>query len=695
VDESLVVQPDSWLGSWKILHQVGSGSSSHVFKAESDQGVIGAAKVLRASLRSDAEKVAAFRKEAEERRINYHDVLDIADGYYIMRFYEGITFRLHLEHEHQKSGRYLGRECFEIFWQITNELAKRHSKQPPTIVRDLKFDNIILAARHGGWDATLIDSGSEINALRKEPSATAGTAIYEAPECYEDGARYPITCMADMYSFGIMLWEAITGSPPFVAGSSTEVRELHLVGDLKPALLYHHGCPDELAALIMECLDCDPNRRPSARKMSDALRKLMGVDESAADREYRVAPKHVELPSASPLSETRRRLLYLAATAIVLGTVAAASLSHLRAATMVSGAAPASAPTRAAAPAGVAGHALSPEDIKAECAPFAGTEYVCVPAGKFVMGLTREQIVALCDRLGKDCTRDPKGVLEKLMRSLPEGGAPRQVLLSTFAMMRTPVTCAEFAAFLNQVRQLKRFGVDLEDRPYAPPDGQPVRRPRYPTLDGKRIYDLFTDHACITMDPLTEVFSANPKTSQHAVELVSWYGADAYCTRQQATLPTEAQFGYVRGYAKGLYPWGTPVDATCKEVAYGQFPDEEVTPVQHGECESIDDSQKGPRDVGTSPLDTVPGLNIKDLGGNVREWAKDGFIERLKPCDGGLCIDPVVPAQPAGHYAMSGGSYALSRWFMLSGFRGQHDGDSLEYGAGLRCVKNTTMGGSL
>jgi formylglycine-generating enzyme required for sulfatase activity len=189
------------------------------------------------------------------------------------------------------------------------------------------------------------------------------------------------------------------------------------------------------------------------------------------------------------------------------------------------------------------------------------------------------------------------------------------------------------------------------------------------------------------MEPRTEVFSARRALEQRPIDLVSWFGGNEYCSRAGADLPTQAQLWYVRTLAGGDYPWGRSVDPSCTEVAHGQFPQLDLTPVVHGDCESFAD--KGLRDVGTSSLDVVPGLGIKDLGGNVRQWAKDGFLHQLKPCDG-VCIDPITPPQPSGLFALSGGAFDLSRWFSMSRIRGRDAGDSTAKGAGLRCVINTT-----
>jgi formylglycine-generating enzyme required for sulfatase activity len=277
-------------------------------------------------------------------------------------------------------------------------------------------------------------------------------------------------------------------------------------------------------------------------------------------------------------------------------------------------------------------------------------------------------------------------VLSKLKRSIPDGNKPREVYVSTMGMRRDLVTCGEYAPFLTFLRGTPGFDIELEKTDYVPPRGKPYKRRRYVTVNGHRLYDLFTTGACVVFDEKTETFSAKPGLERRPLEAESYFGAALYCASEHAQLPTEAQFARVRQQAGTLYPFG-PATPSCQDVAYGQWADDLVTPVQHGECESLDTRLKGARDVGSSIVDVVPGLGIHDLGGNVRQWTRDGFIEQLSACEGRVCIDPVAPPQPDGRRAVVGGAYSLGRWFMFATTRGQYLESRMDATNGFRCVK--------
>jgi formylglycine-generating enzyme required for sulfatase activity len=333
-------------------------------------------------------------------------------------------------------------------------------------------------------------------------------------------------------------------------------------------------------------------------------------------------------------------------------------------------------------------HPLSADEIKAQCAHFSGTDYVCVPGLKFQQGQTPDEVQALCSSLGSDCTIGPKGVLSKLKRSIPVGNKPRDVYVSTFAMRRDLVTCQEYASFLRLLRGRPGWQVLLETDEYVSTAGRRYKRKRYPSFDGQKLYDLYATGACIVYDEKTQNFSVKRGLARRPVEHTSWFGASTYCAQEeQASLPTEAQFARVRQSAGTLYPNGSLVTPPCRDIAYGQILDHGVFPLQRGECESLDAREKGARDVGSSTSDVIPGFGIHDLSGNVSEWARDGFVEHLSPCAGGVCVDPVEPPQADTHRVMAGGAYTAPRWFMYSTTRGQYEDWKMDPSNGFRCVK--------
>jgi signal transduction histidine kinase len=149
------------------------------------------------------------------------------------------------------------------------------------IHRDLKPGNVLFDGR---GEPYLVDFGSarcaEDDAPDVEPGMIVGTPAYMAPEqTVGDGVTGPAT---DVYALGVILYEMLTGRPPFQAGSPEET--IHLVQQARaerPRAL-NPACPTELEDVCLRCLEKEPGRRPvSARELADRLRHFLGREPAA------------------------------------------------------------------------------------------------------------------------------------------------------------------------------------------------------------------------------------------------------------------------------------------------------------------------------------------------------------------------------------------------------------------------------
>ncbi|KAG2493748.1 hypothetical protein HYH03_007971 [Edaphochlamys debaryana] len=199
-------------------------------------------------------------------------------------------------------------EVLTIATHVAAGLAYLH----PTIVhRDLKPANVLISG-YGTPQlvAKLADFG--LSRLRSTTVATehpeAGTAAYLAPECYDIHNCY-VTHDADMYSFGVLLWEMLMGREPWqglpVMVIATKI-QLH--GERLPvdAVAWARGwaeVPPKLLHLLHQCFDQVPSRRPAA---AEAVKQLLLVREelahlAAADRSPAVTGASSGLqPQAQP-----------------------------------------------------------------------------------------------------------------------------------------------------------------------------------------------------------------------------------------------------------------------------------------------------------------------------------------------------------------------------------------------------------
>ncbi|MFJ3699073.1 serine/threonine-protein kinase [Streptomyces sp. NPDC090052] len=151
--------------------------------------------------------------------------------------------------------------------QIADALAASHADG--VVHRDLKPANVLV--KHdadGQMHPMLTDFG--IARLADSPGLTrthefVGTPAYVAPESAEGR---PQTSAVDIYGAGILLYELVTGRPPFAGGTALEVLQRHLSEDpRRPTTV-----PEALWTVIERCLSKDPGRRPSAENLARGLR---------------------------------------------------------------------------------------------------------------------------------------------------------------------------------------------------------------------------------------------------------------------------------------------------------------------------------------------------------------------------------------------------------------------------------------
>src|SRR5439155_16008810 len=102
-----------------------------------------------------------------------------------------------------------------------------------------------------------------------------GTPSYMAPEC-ADGSGRPATPRADVYALGAILYECLTGRPPFRGPSLLDTIRLVLEGELVPPHTYAPGTPPELEAVCLKCLGREPESRyATADALADDLRACL------------------------------------------------------------------------------------------------------------------------------------------------------------------------------------------------------------------------------------------------------------------------------------------------------------------------------------------------------------------------------------------------------------------------------------
>ncbi|KAG2500588.1 hypothetical protein HYH03_001356 [Edaphochlamys debaryana] len=196
---------------------------------------------------------------------------------------------------------------------IAVEVARGLEFLHPTVVqRDLKPANVLLSGLDSARPVVKIgDLG--LARIQETVCATqtpeAGTAAYVAPECY-DTENYFVTHKADIYAFGVLLWELLSGQRPWHRMQPCQIAmQVCMMGQRLPVPAqnspYERWHP-KLRRIVLSCFDVEPARRPAA---SDLVKQLLLVEEAfntmgwpyepAADTAAHVLDLATQLPVAA------------------------------------------------------------------------------------------------------------------------------------------------------------------------------------------------------------------------------------------------------------------------------------------------------------------------------------------------------------------------------------------------------------
>lgn len=284
------------VGSKYLLEEpLGRGATGTVWRARqretagSEAAVAGqpgetvAIKVLKEELANDADVVMRFLRERSVLlRLTHPNIVRVRDLVVegdllalVMDLVDGPDLHRHL----RENGPFTPVAAALLTAQIADALAASHADG--VVHRDLKPANVLLKQDGDGMHPMLTDFG--IARLADSPGLTrthefVGTPAYVAPESAEGR---PQTSAVDIYGAGILLYELVTGRPPFSGGSALEVLHQHLSAEpRRPSTV-----PDPLWTVIERCLDKNPDTRPSAENLARGLRVVaegVGVHASAA-----------------------------------------------------------------------------------------------------------------------------------------------------------------------------------------------------------------------------------------------------------------------------------------------------------------------------------------------------------------------------------------------------------------------------
>lgn len=323
-------------GAYVIDRELGGGGSSAVFLAKDialDRPVV--LKVLPPALVADVD-AERFRREIQiAARLQHPHLVPLLSAspdapagdheqvrWFSMPYIEGPTLRERLA----RRGPPPLPEALQLLREIALALAYAHARG--VVHRDIKPENVLLndgiamisdfgvaKALDDASDAAL-QSGRRITTV----STALGTPAYMAPE--QVVRSHAVDHRADLYAFGCVAYEVLTGNPPFVRPSLRATMAAQLSEAPVPMLAHCPGLPPALADIVMRCLAKNPAERPaSATWVVRAIEQAMAWTPADAETDAAAPPASAAAPPPPIAVQWLRRSILGTALALVAAAV--------------------------------------------------------------------------------------------------------------------------------------------------------------------------------------------------------------------------------------------------------------------------------------------------------------------------------------------------------------------------------------
>ncbi len=259
-----------------------------------------AVKVLHPVYGRMPDLVERFRREARAAsRIGHPNIVDVTDSgttddgsvYFVMEYLEGVELAAVIDRE----GAIDIRRALDISTQVCRALSSAHASG--IIHRDLKPENVFLTSREGTADfVKVLDFGiaksSEAEEARSKkltsPGMAMGTPEYMAPE---QAAGKPADSRCDVYALGAILYEMLTGIPPYTGDNFMEILTRKATLEPTPPRELRPEIPEVVEELLLRAMSRSPDDRPPSMEAfeyeltkclagrSTAVAKMLGISQ--------------------------------------------------------------------------------------------------------------------------------------------------------------------------------------------------------------------------------------------------------------------------------------------------------------------------------------------------------------------------------------------------------------------------------
>ncbi len=279
-----MLTPGTKLGTYEIIGALGAGGMGEVYRARDPRlERIVAIKILPAEFAEDSDRLSRFEREARSASaLNHPNIVTIYElgkhgstNYIAMELIEGKTLR-----EMLREGLLPIRKAIEIAAQVAEGLAKAH--EAGIAHRDLKPENLMFT--QDGF-VKILDFGLAKHAARSEemmtrtsaagetrPGEIFGTLGYMSPE--QAGGR-PLDFRSDQFSFGLVMYEMVTGKRAFGRHTAAETMVAILKERAEPIAKHNPDAPAPLCWAIERCLEKEADKRYVSTR--DLARELSAI----------------------------------------------------------------------------------------------------------------------------------------------------------------------------------------------------------------------------------------------------------------------------------------------------------------------------------------------------------------------------------------------------------------------------------
>lgn len=334
------------LGAYELRGHLGTGGMGEVFLAwDGRLHRHVAIKRIRPDLQTTRERRERFLREARAAAalnhpaiVQVYDILESETGdSIVMEYVEGRSLARRLA-----EGAIGVAEAVRLARQVADGLARAHALG--FIHRDLKAENVMVTP---DGQVKILDFGlakqiameamGEADESLTREGMVLGTLRTMSPE---QAGGDEVDARSDLYSLGVLLYEMLTGRPPFQGGNAVQIHRRVLTERPAPPCAVRPELPAELSAMVAALLEKDPARRP--RSAAEVIRALERVSSLDGLDELGPAPVAQPLqlssdastvvpqgPRSSPVARKNRRRLLLALLALGAAAAAAVLLTDL------------------------------------------------------------------------------------------------------------------------------------------------------------------------------------------------------------------------------------------------------------------------------------------------------------------------------------------------------------------------------